>query len=111
MASVQQVLKLICLLHKGNDLHYLALFSLKCSNAINMIAYGCLFFKKEMCINGEGKEMSQWMCICFLHILILQRNGLFLSILKVKLQSKGKVSAIDYTGIVNANARLATQQP
>lgn len=59
MASVQQVLKLICLLHKGNDLAYLAPFSLKWSNATNLVAYGLLFFKKEMCINGKGKEMSQ----------------------------------------------------
>lgn len=29
VASIQQLLKLICLLHKGNDLDYLAPFSLK----------------------------------------------------------------------------------
>lgn len=33
VASVQQVLKLFCLLDKGNDFDYLAPYSLKWSNA------------------------------------------------------------------------------
>lgn len=38
VASVQQVLKRFCLLCKGNDLDYLAPFSLKRSNA-TLVAY------------------------------------------------------------------------
>lgn len=62
-----------------------------------------------------GKAKTCQTCISFLHILILQMNGLILSILNVKFQGKGKVSATDYTGIVNektlTQSRAATEQP
>lgn len=58
VASMQQVLKLICLLHKGNHLEYLTPFSLKWSSATYLVAYGGLFFKKEVLIKGKSKEAS-----------------------------------------------------
>lgn len=39
VASVQQVLKLSCLLGRGNDLDYLATFSLKWSNTTPVASF------------------------------------------------------------------------